>query len=160
MRRVSLAVLLPLMLGLLLFGGSGVASAQGEGPPQPSDDQINAIAKNLYCPVCENVPLDVCPTQACVLWRAQIGDLLSEGYSEQEIYDYFVAQYGDSVLASPPRRGLNWLIYVLPPAALLVGLYYLAQRWGQWRNAPVAARPQSRDDDYLRRVEEELEARR
>ena len=27
--------------------------------PTPSDDQVNAIARQLYCPVCENTPLDV-----------------------------------------------------------------------------------------------------
>jgi cytochrome c-type biogenesis protein CcmH len=37
--------------------------------PTPSDDQVNAIARQLYCPVCENTPLDVCPTTACHQWR-------------------------------------------------------------------------------------------
>ena len=32
----------------------GSAAAQGSGP---TDDDVNAIAKQLYCPVCENIPL-------------------------------------------------------------------------------------------------------
>lgn len=27
-------------------------------------DQVNAIAKKLFCPVCENIPLDTCGTAA------------------------------------------------------------------------------------------------
>ena len=39
-----------------------------------TDDQVNAVAKQLYCPVCENIPLDVCPTQACAEWRELMRD--------------------------------------------------------------------------------------
>ena len=28
----------------------------------PTDDEVNAVARQMYCPVCENIPLDVCPT--------------------------------------------------------------------------------------------------
>ena len=43
-------------------------SAQGS---TPTDDEVNAIARQLYCPVCENTPLDVCPTDACKEWREE-----------------------------------------------------------------------------------------
>ena len=148
-----------LLLGLALLVLAPTASAQGGGP---SDDEVNAIAKNLYCPVCESVPLDVCPTAACQQWRQQIADKLAAGWSEQQIYDFFVEQYGDRVLATPPARGLNWLIYVLPPLAILAGgaLYYRTVVQG--REAPVeepgkSSRPK---DDYLQQLEDELEARR
>ena len=45
-----------------------------------TDDQVNAIAQQLYCPVCENVPLDVCPTAACAQWRATIREKLEAGW--------------------------------------------------------------------------------
>ena len=50
--------------------------------PTPSDDEVNAIAKQLFCPVCENTPLDVCPTQACAQWRELIREKLAAGWSE------------------------------------------------------------------------------
>lgn len=160
MRRVGLALVLGLLLGLMMGYSASAVLAQGEEPPQPSDNDVNAIAKNLYCPVCENVPLDVCPTQACVQWRGQIANLLAEGYGEQEIYDYFVAQYGDSVLASPPARGLNWLIYVVPPVALLLGAYMLYRRMAIWRQAETPTIHTTASGNYSQRVEDELEARR
>jgi len=43
-----------------------------------SDNDVNLVAKKLYCPVCPNTPLDVCETQACKDWRAQIKDQLSQ----------------------------------------------------------------------------------
>jgi len=135
------------------------ASAQA---PTPSDDEVNAIARQLYCPVCENVPLDVCPTQACAQWRATIREKLGLGWTEQQIKDYFVAQYGDRVLAAPPPRGLNWLVYLLPPLVLIGGGLLLWQTMRRWRRAAEqaptsAALPET--DPYVQRLEEELKRR-
>lgn len=132
--------------------------------PTPSDDDVNRVAKQLYCPVCENIPLDVCPTQACQDWRELIRLKLSEGWSDQQIKDYFALQYGDRVLAEPPRRGLNWLVYVLPPLVLLGGAGVLFLVLRKMRRSPEEqiAQPagESPDagpaDDYLKRVEDEL----
>jgi cytochrome c-type biogenesis protein CcmH/NrfF len=42
---------------LLVLASPGFA--QGS---DPTDDEVNAIASQLYCPVCENIPLDACGT--------------------------------------------------------------------------------------------------
>jgi cytochrome c-type biogenesis protein CcmH len=148
------------VIGLgLFFVLNGRVSAQ-EKTPQPSDDDVNAVAKQLFCPVCENVSLDVCPTQACAQWRALVREKLAAGWSEQQIKEYFVIQYGDRVLAEPPRRGLNWLIYILPPLFLLAGAIILFRVLRGMRQAPAVEVKQfgqpKKDDPYLVRMEEEL----
>jgi cytochrome c-type biogenesis protein CcmH len=151
---------------LMLFGVSLLASGAGAQAPEPgavSDDQVNAIAKQLYCPVCENIPLDVCGTQACAQWRELIRQKLGEGRSEAEIKAYFVAQYGDRVLAAPPARGLNWLVYVIPPLAILVGVYILYRALKAWKQ-PSSQGGQiesvaAPSDEYVARIEEELRKR-
>lgn len=131
--------------------------------PTPSDDEVNAIAKQLYCPVCENIPLDVCPTQACEQWRGTIREKLGLGWTEQEIKDYFVAQYGDRVLATPPARGLNWLVYVLPPLVIVAGAVLLGMTLRRWQRPvegpPPVDVPDMDADPYARRLEEELRKR-
>jgi cytochrome c-type biogenesis protein CcmH len=149
------------MVGILL---TGVAFAQESEPVEVTDDQVNAVAKQLYCPVCENIPLDVCPTQACAQWRGLIGEKLAAGWSEEQIKDYFVAQYGDRVLATPPARGLNWLVYLIPPLAIILGAFILYRAMSSWRK-PVPASPlpesgsTSPGDEYAARLEEELRRR-
>src|SRR5689334_10817027 len=96
-------------MSLLLFARSVNAQA-----PTPSADDVNRVARQLYCPVCENIPLDVCPTEACAKWRADIRDRLAQGWTDEQIKTYFAEQYGDRVLAQPPARGLNLLLYLLP----------------------------------------------
>jgi cytochrome c-type biogenesis protein CcmH len=151
--------------------------AQEATPPAPAggvtDDQVNAIAKQLYCPVCENIPLDVCPTQACAQWRALIREKLAAGWTEPQIKEYFVQQYGDRVLATPPARGLNWLVYLLPPIAIVAGVFILYRALLAWKAPPTVAPysvapPASVDqssltqapaDEYAARLEEELRRR-
>jgi cytochrome c-type biogenesis protein CcmH len=142
----------------------GVVQAQDQPPVNPSDDQVNAIAKGLYCPVCENTPLDVCPTQACAQWRELIRERLVAGWTEVEIKNYFVAQYGDRVLAQPPASGLNWLVYIIPPLAMIGGIYILYRALRAWRQTPAdevaEEQPEAElDDDYVARIEDELRQR-
>ena len=139
-------------------------AAQDPAPtPRPiTDDEVNAIAKNMYCPVCENTPLDVCPTQACAEWRELIRDKLAEGWNEKQIKAFFVERFGDRVLASPPARGLNWLVYVIPPIAFLIGAFLLYRAFNSWRKpaTPISntdTKPsETTADPYVDRLEEEL----
>jgi cytochrome c-type biogenesis protein CcmH len=144
-------------------------SAQEEGPVLVSDDEVNAIAKELYCPVCENIPLDVCPTQACAEWREDIRDKLSQGWSEEEIKQYFINRYGDRVVAAPPARGLNWLVYVLPPLFIILGAVFLVSMMLGMKkrsssqavlNEPGTQPIKSESQDiYVQKMEEELKHR-
>ena len=136
-----------------------VVSAQ---QPTPSDDQVNAIAKQLYCPVCENIPLDTCGTAACAQWRELIREKLSAGWSEQQIKDYFVQQYGARVLGTPRSK----LVYLVPLIAFGVGVYILYRAYRSWKKPAIAANtPTEQDkpsptnasqDDYIRRMEDEV----
>jgi cytochrome c-type biogenesis protein CcmH len=142
----------------------GTAAAQDTPPGRPvTDDEVNQIAKQLYCPVCENIPLDVCPTQACVEWRELIRDLLAEGRDEAYIKAYFVNRFGDRVLSTPPARGLNWLVYIIPPLAILAGAFILFRGFKAWKSAapplPAQGPTPGADDEYVRRLEEELKKR-
>ena len=148
-------LLLFLLLALVLVSH---AAAQTPSPSQPTDDQVNAIAKRLYCPVCENIPLDVCGTQACAQWRDLIRQRLAEGWSDRQIINYFVDQYGDRVLATPPARGLNWLVYIIPPLLILAGAFILWRALRSWKE-PLSQPEPNPPDDYTKRVEEELRKR-
>lgn len=153
---------------LLMIALTSVALAQdGTPPPTPpakqdvTADDVNRIARQMYCPVCENEPLDACRTAACQQWRAQIGQMLAEGQTEQQIKDYFVARYGPRVLAQPPAQGTALGLYVLPIAGLIVGaiiaVWLLRRLRARGAAAPVtAAPPQPSGDAYVDRVEEDL----
>ena len=133
----------------------------------PTDDEVNAIAKDLFCPVCENTPLDVCPTDACKEWREEIRSMLADGNSEAEIKQHFVDYYGARVLSEPPRTGFNWLIYVVPPIIIVAGIFVLFRAFRAWsKPSEMETDPVEEDDaldvdnDYIARMEEELKKRK
>lgn len=147
-------------IGLLLMLLAGLARPAAGQAPYPSDDEVNALAQQIYCPVCENVPLDVCPTEACAQWREVIREKLAQGWTEAQIKEYFVQQYGDRVLAMPPARGLNWLAYLLPPAVILAGAALTVRVLLKARRAPAASDSlPPLDDAYAQQIEEELRRR-
>ena len=149
------AGLAAVLAGLLIVG---VVAAQ-DGVI--TDDQVNAVAKRLNCPVCENVPLDVCETQACVQWRDLIRQKLATGDKPEQIIAYFRATYGDRVLQSPPREGFTGLIWILPFVGLIAGVAILVVvlRRMTAQPAPVKleAAPSEPADEYRERLERELE---
>jgi cytochrome c-type biogenesis protein CcmH len=150
------------LLFILVLAGLWVAPAFAQGPNPPTDDEVNSVAKQLYCPVCENTPLDVCPTQACAQWRDLIRLMLSQGKSEADIKQYFVDNYGARVLNEPPRQGLNWLAYIVPPLVILAGAVFLFRALQAMKKPAEGAAPaQSPEndapaDDYVARLEAEI----
>lgn len=165
-----------ILLGVVNLGG-GVALAQIEPTPSPSDeagdpsqvsdDEVNRVARQLYCPICENVPLDVCETQACEDWKDEIRRRLATGQSDQQIIDYFASIYGERTLAKPR----SWVIWALPVIGLGVAALIFAVLVRDWlrrqpatsTTAPPAAWSSStppglsqEDAEYVARLEREL----
>lgn len=156
-RKQFLFLLFGLSLALLIM--TRPIFAQGG---TPTDDEVNRIARQLYCPVCENTPLDVCPTEACRQWRELIRQMLAEGKSEEEIKQYFVEHYGARVLSEPPRQGFNWLVYLAPPLLILSGAILLFRTMRNWvKPAEVEAEEiqELSDDPLVRKLEEDLRKR-
>lgn len=156
----KLLLLLMIVVAASLFITAQRVKAQ-EPVPGPSDDEVLAVAKKLYCPVCPNTPLDVCETKACQDWRAQIKDQLASGWSEQQILDYFVAQYGERVLAEPQRKGFASFVWVLPVIATLLGLVIVWRVLRNWRadtsiQVPASASIDQISPEVIARIEKEL----
>lgn len=112
------------LLGLALLGGfsAGRAAAQGTDidlPPGVTLDDVNAVARKMYCDVCEGIPLDECESVACRQWRQEIARQLGEGRTQDEIIDYFVERYGADV-ASLPRNKTDRVIAFGVPIAIAV----------------------------------------
>lgn len=128
----------------------------------PTFDDINQVADQLSCPTCAGISLTDCGTVTCEQWKEQIGDLLREGYNQQEVLDYFATRHGQQVLQEPPVSGSTLWLWVMPIAALLVGGMWLTWLMRRWRPAPAVATVKALEeteavsDSYLSQVEQDL----
>jgi cytochrome c-type biogenesis protein CcmH len=158
-----------MLLPVLVF--NGVVYAQ-EPDSEVTDDDVNRVARELFCPICENTPLDVCETQACEDWRELIREKLAAGQSDQEIITYFAEIYGERARATPTTRGLSVVVWVAPVIGAIVGVAYFARLLRRWLARGSAAEPvtapsptphrkdqhqnEANVDDYIARLEREI----
>jgi cytochrome c-type biogenesis protein CcmH len=51
----------------------------------------------------------------------EVRDLMAAGYDQKQVLAYFESSYGEFVLLQPPLRGVNWLVWLAPAIALILG---------------------------------------
>ena len=158
---MSIKRVILLLVGVLLVG---VPAAFAQDTI--TDDEVNAVAKKLYCPVCENIPLDTCGNAACDDWRYEIRLQLEQGMSEEAIVDDFIARFGERVVGTPKDPVLRAVSLITPwlLAVLMVGVVgWTFVQWGKQGKAaaeaaqvdnPAGAAPD--DDDYRAWLERDL----
>jgi len=74
-----------------------------------------------------------------------------------EILDHYVAQYGERILATPPAKGFNTFVYLLPWMALILGASFLILLIRKLRSpAPSCAPSPAPDARYASLIEKEM----
>lgn len=170
-------LLLLLILALVLVAGAGSTYAQGGGnyPRGVTEDDVYPVANQMYCDVCQGVPLSECPSTQCRVWREEIAQYISEGKSEDEIITIFAQRYGDKISGVPINeedRQFTYLVPLIVVAGLAVAIVFVTLRWRdnkQHQMALMAAAeagtlegydrpvPDNVDPDYLERFLKLLE---
>ncbi|GEM_PF-472831 len=177
MKRVILPIagIATALLVLALFNtnvplpGRSIVHAQGvaTATSRPvSDNEVNQISRNLYCPVCPNTPLEVCETAACARWREEVRDLLAQGKTEAQIRQYFIERFGVRTVGTPTDPTSQLLNIVLPFSLIGligIGIAFSLRRWrSNKRSKPdrdIIRNSEVSPDDYRARLEAELEER-
>ena len=140
-------------LGVLLYAWSALAA--------PTDRQVDEVAAQLRCVVCQNLSVADSPSDMAKQMRDLVRERLAAGETPEQVKAYFVERYGEWVLLSPPARGFSLLAWVAPLGALgggavlaLVVLY----RWTK-RGATTMTDDDDVDAESLAAVRREIERR-
>ena len=122
----------------LLAAAARPAIAQSAKPV--SEEVVYDIAAHLRCVVCQNLSVADSPSEMASQMRAIIRERLATGESPADVQRYFVDRYGEWILLSPPRRGFNLLVWLVPLAAVILGLAAAAGLVWRWTHRPRRVR--------------------
>jgi cytochrome c-type biogenesis protein CcmH len=148
--RVALVIVVALVLAPSAFACNA----------HPTQAQLEG---QVMCPVC-GTTLDQSSSPAAQQIKSVIAERIAAGDSDCRIKDRLVAQYGDAILAAPPKRGFGLLAWWLPIAGIVVAACAVgaaAWRWSRSRDPAPVFDPSSNghaalDPELERRVDEEL----
>lgn len=138
--------------------------AAGCGGEDDATPTLAELETELICPTCQTT-LELSNSPVAERMRVFIRERIAAGDTESEIKDALVADFGEGVLAAPPKQGFNLLAWVLPLAAGALAVAALAvalRRWSRVRREEVAETSPSAngrpplDPELERRVDEEL----
>ena len=101
--------------------------------------RARAISANLRCVVCQNEPIDSSNADMAKDLRVLVRERLTLGDSDDEVYGYVTARYGDYVLFRPPFKPSTWALWLVPFALMGAGILGLAAAARRRRGAQTPA---------------------
>lgn len=115
--------LLGSVLHLILIASCMLPLIAAAIPEQTSiENRAKELDKQIICPVCPGETLHQSQATLAKQMRALVREQLASGKGEEEILEYFVSVYGQSVLASPPKEG-GWLLaWLIPGLGMIITL--------------------------------------
>ena len=149
--------------------GLVIAGAIGPRRTSSSEEAFNRLSDRLLCQCGCGQHLQGCNMHPCGTaypMRDQIRASMAAGKSEEEVVEEFVQQMGAGVLAMPPARGIGLAAWIMPLAALLLGLAVIFRVVKRWRPQPAVERagppastaaPNGTLERYTASIDEELE---
>ena len=149
-------------LGLLLLITLAIAFAACSGDGQASlEERALSIDQSLICPVCPGETIDQSQVPIAYQMKAIVRERLADGWTREQVLQFFVDRYGESVLAAPPKSGFNLIAWLVPLAAVVGALTLLlfvirSMKKGPttWEGSETLSEPEL--EPYLSLVDREL----
>ena len=136
--------------------------ADGMAPANPR----NEIEEHLYkrfvclCGSCGKEPIGTCTCSYAAGVRKEVGALVDQGKSEDDIVQHFIAKYGSQeLLGAPLDQGIGrfaWLFPYLVGAGAVVVVGFAAMRWTRRDDSNEGDGKEATDPALDERLDDEL----
>ena len=150
----------PLLIFAFLLGLALVAAACGNTDTVALEERAQSIDKGLMCPVCPGETIDQAQVEIASQMRVIVREKLEEGWSRDEVLQFFVDRYGQGILASPPKEGFNLLVWTFPPMVFLgagIVLFLIVRSMRRGSSDAVVSPEGGNMEEYLALADVELE---
>ena len=95
------------------------------------EQKVQDIAHELRCPICQGLSVKESMNDISINMKNKIRSLLLEGKSRQEVLVFFEERYGEWVLRTPKKTGLNvslWLLPLLFISSAFLWIFFLLKK--------------------------------
>ena len=118
MRYLAAILVLAFFVG---FSGAAVSVEPDEVLSDPVlEARARALSAELRCMVCQNQSIDDSDAPLARDLRILVRERLTAGDSNSDVVDFLVARYGEFVLLKPRFNRNTALLWIVPPATLVI----------------------------------------
>lgn len=86
-----------------------------------TEEMNSKITKNLRCLICQGQSVYDSDSEFAISIKTLVNKKLEEGFSENQIYDFFKEKYGDWILYDPGLNKNTYILWLLPILIFLIG---------------------------------------
>jgi cytochrome c-type biogenesis protein CcmH len=87
-----------------------------------NNEDINIkITKNLRCLICQGQSVYDSDSEFAISIKTLVDKKLEQGFSENQIYNFFKEKYGDWILYDPELNKNTYILWLLPILIFLIG---------------------------------------
>ena len=149
-RLVPARRLAALALALAVLASPALAVRPDEMLLNPAlEARARDLSQGLRCLVCRNESIDDSDADLAHDLRVLLRDRLTAGDTDSQAVAYIVARYGEFVLLKPTTTGVNLILWLAGPAALLAGAALAFAMMRKRSHAPEAAGLSAEDQARL-----------
>jgi cytochrome c-type biogenesis protein CcmH len=125
------------LLAIALVVVVAVGGSRDTGP-KTNAERVQHIASQVRCPVCRSESVAESDATPSVSLKADIAERVQAGQTDAEILRAIQDRFPDQgILLTPPRNGINSLVWALPVVAMIAAAGGLVLAFRHWRNAAV-----------------------
>lgn len=97
------------------------------GDPEPAD-RVETLGSSIKCPVCQGEAIIDSPSPTAKAMMEVLEEKVAAGETDQQIYTYFKARFGDGIVLDPPLEPKTLFVWLAPFLAIGGGLWMIATR--------------------------------
>ena len=138
-----------------VVGAALVLSASALGACTKPKTSLAKLEGEVMCPTCHTT-LDQSNSDAAHQIEAFISVRIARCESEQQIKSELIRNWGTVILAAPPRKGFDLLVWWLPLGGIIVGAVLIGFGAWRWRRARAPDDEPEPDAETEQRIDELL----
>ena len=136
------------LMAVVLVSALALA-ATADRDPTTQQERVYDVAATLACPVCDGQSVAESDVAVAREIRGQIGSLVEQGYTDDEIRDQIATGYEEDIRLEPSTSGLTGLVWFIPLVGAALAAVVLVFAYRRWSDPRVAEPSVSADDRAL-----------